>query len=104
MGVLRAVARAFPDLHFPILTGVSAGAINVAMLANIDASLPGAVNRLASHWSSLTLDQVFRADLRALGANTFRWIFKLLSGGAHLLPSTRGMVDTAPLREFLCRI
>ena len=104
VGVLRAVARAFPDLQFPILTGVSAGAINVAMLANIDADLRVAVNRLASHWESLTLEQVFRADLRALGANTLRWMFKLLSGGAHLLPSTRGLVDTAPLREFLCRV
>ena len=31
VGVLRSLVRAYPDLHFPILTGVSAGAINVAI-------------------------------------------------------------------------
>jgi NTE family protein len=32
-----------------------------------------------------------------------RWIFRVLSGGADLLPPMRGMVDTAPLRQFLQR-
>jgi NTE family protein len=104
VGVLRSLARAFPELHFPILTGVSAGAINIAMLANVRGDFPTAVERLAEHWESLTLDQVFRADFGALGANSVRWLFRLLSGGAHLLPTTRGMVNTAPLREFLHRV
>ena len=104
VGVLRSLVRVFPDLHFPILTGVSAGAINVAMLANVNANLPAAVARLADHWESLTLDQVFRTEFRALGANMARWIFRLVSGGADLLPPMRGMVDTAPLRRFLHRV
>ena len=65
---------------------------------------PAAVERLAEHWESLTLEQVFRANFGALGANSLRWMFRLLSGGAHLLPTTRGMVDTTPLRNFLCRV
>lgn len=104
VGVLRSLARAFPDLHFPILTGVSAGAINTALLANITEPFPAAVERLAQHWESLTLEQVFRADIRALASNVFRWFFRLMSGGAHLLPTTRGMVDNAPLRHFLHRV
>lgn len=104
VGVLRSLARAFPDLHFPILTGVSAGAINAAVLANIAAPFPVAVARLATHWESLTLEQVFRTDFRTLGANLFRWLFRLVAGGAHLLPTTRGMVDTLPLRRFLHRV
>lgn len=103
VGVLRSVARAFPDLDFPILTGVSAGAINTALLANFPEPFPVAVERLARLWESLTLEQVFRADLRALITNMLRWMFRLVSGGAHLLPTTRGMVDTEPLREFLHR-
>lgn len=98
---MRSLARAFPDLHFPILTGVSAGAINTALLANVPDDFPGAVEQLARHWESLTLDQVFRADVRALSSNMVRWMFRLMSGGAHLLPTTRGMVDNQPLREFL---
>ena len=101
VGVLRSLVRAFPDIHFPILTGVSAGAINTAMLANVTGNFSTAVERLAQHWESLTLEQVFRSDLRAVTANSIRWMFRLLSGGAHLLPTTRGMVDTNPLRRFL---
>jgi NTE family protein len=104
VGVLRSVVRAFPDLRFSILTGVSAGAINVALLANDPAPLATAVQRLAAHWESLTVEQVFRSDFRGLGANAARWIFRLVCGGAHLLPSTRGMVDTAPLKRFLHRV
>lgn len=103
VGVLRSLARAFPGLHFPILTGVSAGAINAAMLANITEPFPLAVERLATHWESLTLDQIFRADFRALGTKMLSWVFRLVSGGAHLMPATRGMVDTTPLRRFLHR-
>src|SRR4051794_19853100 len=32
-GVLRRIAHRFPDLHFPIITGVSAGAINASFIA-----------------------------------------------------------------------
>jgi NTE family protein len=104
VGVLRSLARSFPALEFPILTGVSAGAINVALLANNPAKFPQTVTRLAEHWDSLTLDQVFRTEFRALGSNVVRWIFRLLSGGADLLPPMRGMVDTEPLRQFLHRV
>jgi NTE family protein len=104
VGVLRSLARAFPDIHFPILTGVSAGAINTAMLANVTDTFSVAVERLAQHWESLTLEQVFRSDLRAVTTNSLRWMFRLLSGGAHLLPTTRGMVDTNPLRRFLHQV
>ncbi len=101
MGVLRSLVRAYPELNFPILTGVSAGAINTALLANTTGDFASAVERLAGHWESLTLDQVFRTDFRAVGSHVVRWMFRLVSGGAHLLPTTRGMVDTEPLREFL---
>jgi NTE family protein len=104
VGVLRSFARAFPDLHFPILTGVSAGAINAAVLANVTEPFPRAVERLAGFWESLTLEQIFRADLRALGTKAISWMFRLVSGGAHLTPATRGMVDTDPLRCFLHRV
>ncbi len=104
VGVLRSLVRAFPELHFPILTGVSAGAINVAMLANFTDPLPVAVARLSAHWESLTLDQIFRTEFRALSLNMARWICRLVSGGADLLPPMRGMVDTAPLRRFLHRV
>ena len=104
VGVLRSLARAFPELRFPILTGVSAGAINTALLANIAEDFPDAVEQLATHWESLTLDQVFKANVGSLSANIVRWMFRMLTGGAHLLPTRRGMLDTTPLRQFLHRV
>ena len=104
VGVLRSMARLFPSLEFPILMGVSAGAINTALLANNPDPFPKSVARLGEQWEALTLDQVMHAEFRALGTNVARWIFRLLSGGADLLPAMRGMVDTEPLRQFLHRV
>ena len=33
VGLLRCIAELAPDYHFPLITGVSAGAINAAFLA-----------------------------------------------------------------------
>jgi NTE family protein len=104
VGVLRSLVRALPALHFPILTGVSAGAINIALIANVPDRFSASVDRLAGHWEELTLDQVFRTEFRALGTNVMRWLCRVLSGGADLLPPMRGMVDTTPLRGFLHRV
>lgn len=104
IGVLRSLVRRYPDLRFPILTGVSAGAINTALLANSRGTFAEAVALLGQHWESLTLDQVFRSEVRAILTNTARWIFRVLSGGADVLPPMRGLVDTAPLRKFLHRV
>lgn len=104
VGVLRSLVRAFPQLRFPILTGVSAGAINVALLANAREPFAEAVLRLGQHWEALTLDQVFRTEFRSLFANVARWGCRVLSGGADLLPPMRGLVDNEPLRRFLHRV
>ncbi len=101
VGFLRSLARAFPDLHFPILTGVSAGAINAAHLANSLDDLPRSVERLTELWQGITVDQVFRTDLPTLGMTMLRWALRLVSGGVTLSPPTRGLVNTAPLHRFL---
>ncbi len=101
VGFLRSLARAFPDLHFPVLTGVSAGAINAAHLANSPDAFPQSVERLAALWRGITVDQVFRTDLPTLSTTMLRWALRLVLGGASLSPPTQGMVDTTPLRRFL---
>jgi NTE family protein len=101
VGFLRSLARHFPDLEIPILTGVSAGAINAAHLANSREPFDDTVRQLTSLWEGLTIDQVFRTDLPALAVTMMRWAVRLVSGGVTLSPPTRGLVDTAPLRRFL---
>src|SRR5690349_216610 len=103
VGLLRYLARRYPNLHLPILTGVSAGAVNVAHLAQHTGTFPAAVTSLERLWRSLSPDQVFHVDAPNLAANFLRWGVRLVSGGTVVETQTRGLVDTSPLRSFLIR-
>lgn len=100
VGILRYLARRFPELHIPILTGVSAGALNAAHLAQHHGTLPQATDELAALWSELTPERIFRVDVKSLLGNMGRWGLKL-AGGGRREPRVRGLVDTAPLWELL---
>src|SRR5262245_22486075 len=95
-GFLRHLAREFPSLHFPIVTGVSARSGNAAFLANWAGSLLAGVEQLSALWKSITPDQIFRNAPLALAGNVARWGARLISGGAPLTPPIRGLVDSAP--------
>ena len=56
-GVLARIAEEFPAIEFPILTGVSAGAINAAYLANSLDSFSDTVQRLVDLWSRLEMER-----------------------------------------------
>jgi NTE family protein len=101
VGVLRWIARHMPGLHLPILTGVSAGAVNIAKLATAPGSFAQAVESLHELWLELTPDRVFRVDPGTLGRSVVGWGLRLVSGGAKGAPRVRGFLDTAPLRELL---
>jgi NTE family protein len=101
VGVLRYIARRRPFVRFPILTGVSAGAINASFIAGSPDAFGGAVSSLAERWLSLSTDRVFRTDMRSLAGNAVKVLLNLGSGGSPLAPGVRGLVQTAPLREFL---
>ena len=104
VGFLRWVAKHIPDAHFPIVTGVSAGAINAAFLASYRGTQAAAVDRLGEMWSHMTSDRVFRTDGPSLGALVARWGLRLIAGGTSLAPAVQGLVDTSPLRETLADV
>jgi NTE family protein len=104
VGVLRFLARQFPELEVPYVTGVSAGAINAALLASHHGTLLQAVTELTELWGHLTVEDVFRVDGRSLGWNALRWAHQLLSGGLGGPPRVRGLVDTQPLRAYLTEV
>jgi NTE family protein len=103
VGMLRWLAGRYPNLHVPILTGVSAGAINAAFLAARPEDFRTRVEKLAHLWSHLTADHVFRVDTLSLGRNVIRLGVKLVSGGFASAPRPRAAVDTRPLWGLLER-
>lgn len=104
VGVLKGLARCFPDARFPIITGVSAGAINASFLAAHPGPLDDAASELAEIWSALTVGDIFDVDSASLSANFLRWIGRLTSGGSAMAPKVRGIMDTEPLRRLLYRV
>ncbi|MSR22494.1 MAG: patatin [Gemmatimonadetes bacterium] len=103
VGFLRALARVRPELEIPIITGISAGAINATHLAAHPGTFAEAVEDLAKLWESLTLAQVFEVSGRSLALNALRWGLQLVSGGLTGPPRMRSLVDTTPLQRFLTR-
>lgn len=103
VGALRAIARAYPPFRIPIMTAVSAGAINAALLVSRDETLAEALENLRNLWSGLTIGDVFAVDTASLARNVAGWGARLLSGGAAVGPRVRGLVDTTPLAELLRR-
>ena len=100
VGILRYIARRWPNFNFPIITGVSAGAINAAHLAQAHGTFSQAVDELCALWCELTPDRIFRVDVPALLANMGRWGLQLAGGGVRD-SRVRGLMDTAPLWELL---
>ncbi|MDE2677643.1 MAG: patatin [Gemmatimonadetes bacterium] len=100
-GVLRYLSRRFPRLQIPIITGVSAGAINAAHLAAHHGTFEQATEELFHMWSNLNVDHVFRTDVGSLSWHVLRWARQLVSGGSRAAPRVRGLLDTDPLRAYL---
>jgi NTE family protein len=104
-GVLRGIARRFPHLSFPILTGISAGAVNTIHLAAHEGTLMQAADDLVKLWLALSPERVYDVRPAPLLRNTLGWGARLMSGGmgtGH--EPMRGMVATEPLRQYLCDV
>src|SRR5690606_28006280 len=61
-GVLKYIGEYFPDLRFPLLSGVSAGAINVGHMASTRLAPRDAAEQLVSFWSTLSAEDVYREE------------------------------------------
>ena len=103
VGVLRGLARLFPEMEIPLLTGVSAGAINVVYLANHPGTFRERVDDLAELWRTLSFDDVFEASFPSLLWQVARVGMRLSVGMPPGVQRAAGMVDTDPLRTFLHR-
>lgn len=100
-GVLRALGRRCPALAPRLLTGVSAGAINIAHLANRPGSFADACESLHRTWAEVEVQKVFEARNLRLAYHALCVVLKTALGVAPSLEPIRGMVDARPLRRFL---
>jgi NTE family protein len=100
VGMLRFLAKRYPEKRFRILSGVSAGAMNAVHLAQHHGTFAEAVEELTNLWLELVPETVFRVDAPSLAWNVLRSGGQLVAGGASS-PRIRGMVDTNPLRDLL---
>src|SRR5260370_31804089 len=78
VGVLSAIAERAPELEFPILTGVSAGAINAVYLAAHPGPLPAAGCAPRAQWGRPLVHRVYPGPPPTL-------LGSLLPGLAHAL-------------------
>ena len=101
VGLLRYLSRNHPELRIPILTGISAGAVNAAHLAQHQGSFRESIDDLTSLWLALSPERVFRSDAPSLAQNVVRWGFRLLTGGVGKTEPMHSLVDTAPLKQYL---
>lgn len=101
VGVLTAIAERLPDIEFPILTGVSAGAINTAYLAAYRGPFRTAVEKLRGEWSRLTADRVYRVGLARTALSVLRASARTAFGKGAGSAAVRGLMDMQPLRKFL---
>jgi NTE family protein len=87
-----------------IYSGVSAGAINAAVMASSAHDFPSGADQLVQLWSSLTSEQVFRTDIVSMGKIGLQWMGDLSFGGfANLSTDGRALLDTDPLADLLKR-
>jgi len=92
---------------FPVLTGTSAGAINVAALASGGSHFERSVHRMADVWSNFHAGQVYRTDSLSVLRTGAHWL-TLLSIGWALARWRRmrphSLLDNTPLHQLLNRM
>jgi len=101
VGVLAAIAERAPSLEFPIVTGVSAGAINAVYLAAHPGSLATAAGALRAQWSRLVVERVYRVRPGRLARSLLLGAAHTALGRGGAAAAVHGVVDMSPLREFL---
>jgi len=105
VGVLRGIFEVASQSGLPspfrILTGVSAGAINVAYLAAHAGDYIEATQLLQDFWANLRTDQVFKVDPWSLSQTGLHWLVDAVSGGSTIGHRARALLDTSPLAELM---
>lgn len=86
---------------FPVITGISAGAINAAFMAGASDSFAHQTLKLSEIWNELEPEQVLRTDMMSLGKLGAGWIRDLSFGGMLGNSKSTYLLDSTPLARLL---
>lgn len=102
VGVLKAIAeiRGNRPNPFPLICGVSAGAINAATLASHAHEFAQGVQILEKFWASMSCNRIYRTEGWTVFSNGLHWLVSLTFGGG-LVSNPRSLLNNQPLRKFL---
>ncbi|VEG91429.1 patatin-like phospholipase family protein [Legionella spiritensis] len=98
-GVLKAISAILgvKQIPFDMVSGVSIGSINAAILAENATDFPAAVDKMETLWQGISCSQIFNTSNYALSKSVFRNL-------SHILIKQREsghLLNTAPLRDFI---
>jgi NTE family protein len=104
-GVMKGIAEILNpppgEIPFPIIAGVSAGAINGAFLGAQGSSFQDSAKTLCELWSELKAPAVVKTDFLSLGRIGAKWARELGFGGALGKGGVTHLLDSTPLRELV---
>jgi NTE family protein len=100
-GIAEILERSGVDVPFPIVSGVSAGAINSAYIASRNEPFSESASSLCDLWSGLNSENVIKTDAFSLGKIGAKWLRDLSSAGVLSREKTTHLLDSTPLREYL---
>lgn len=86
---------------FPVITGISAGAINAAFMAAAPGSFAEQTQKLIEVWNELEPEHVLRTDFMSLGRLGVGWIRDLSFGGMLGNSQSTHLLDSTPLARLL---
>lgn len=89
---------------FGILSGLSAGALNVAYLASHHDRPVADLRSLTRIWSRIRTNRVFRTDVPSLTRIGLGWLIDLMFGGLKPGVGVKALLDTTPLARLLASL
>ncbi|MGB5306521.1 MAG: patatin-like phospholipase family protein [Gammaproteobacteria bacterium] len=104
-GVLKAIGDILPEdaeNPFPVICGVSSGAMNAVLLASSATRFQEGVDRLYGIWANFHVGKVFKTDNWTALKSGFRWLLSFVSAGLYK-HQPRSILDNYPLRGLLER-
>jgi NTE family protein len=102
-GAIKALGEISGTNPYQIITGTSAGAINASYLASHLDTFKHSAAELASFWSEVSPEQVYKTAVTSLSRIAVKWLYDLAFGGVKGGDRINALLDTTPLRNLLLK-